>query len=61
MSFSVGLDVLKLLIFLVDTRRCVEARRVVGRHDEVSVAMGKRSSVGGTIQRLEFGDQGFSG
>ena len=56
MSFSVGLDVLKLAICLGDTSRSVEARGVGRRHGGVSVVVGGRSSVGGAIQCLEVGD-----
>ena len=50
MSFSFGLDTLKLVIFLGDASGRVEDRGVGGRHGGVSVFVGGRSSVGGVIQ-----------
>ena len=49
MSFSVGLDTLKLAICLGDASGKVEACGVSGRNGGVSVIMGRRSSVSGAM------------
>ena len=47
---------LKLLICLGDSSRRVEACGVTGRHSGVSVVVGRRSSMGIAIKRLEVRD-----
>ena len=55
-SFSDGLDMLKIAVCLGYASGRVEARGVGGKHGGVSVVVGGHFSVGGAIQRLEVSE-----